>query len=290
MATMILVVWYMNSFMGGRMIVDQANTCSVTPLLVIDCVSKRFTNPKGGASILALDDISFDVFDREYVCILGRSGCGKSTLLGVIAGFIIPDSGRVLCKGQAIEGPDRHRMLMFQESALFPWLDVLGNVLYSLNLVEGITKSEKLERAMMFLEMVGLADFHHLRIHELSGGMKQRTALARALAPDPDILLMDEPFSALDAMTREQFYCDMQRIWNETHKTIIMVTHNVREAVCLGTRVVVMETLGQLVADETVALPFPRGMNDVSLTAAAAQISNLVRIGSNNGAANGVRT
>lgn len=251
--------------------------------LELECVGKRFSHSEKGQPIIALQDVALTVSEGEYVCILGRSGCGKSTLLGVLAGFIEPDSGRALCRGQPINGPDRTRMLMFQDSALFPWLDVLGNVMYGLDLVDGLSKAEKLKQAEKYLDMVGLSEFHHMRVHELSGGMRQRTALARALAPNPDILLMDEPFSALDAMTREQLYSDMQRIWRETNKTVMMVTHNVREAVCLGSRVVVMETPGHIIADEKVDLPHPRGMNDVVLATMAARISSVFQNNSREG-------
>ncbi len=152
---------------------------------------------------------------------------------------------------------------------------MLGNLLYGLRYVPGLTRPERVRRARDFLDLVGLSRFERFRVHELSGGMRQRVALARALAPDPDILLMDEPFSALDAMTREQLYADMQRIWQETGKTIIMVTHNVREAVCVGSRVILLEAEGRIVADVQADLPYPRTMNDTALAALAARISSL---------------
>lgn len=243
-------------------------------ILVMEAVGKRFPGAGKGAPVEALRNLSLTVAEGEYVCLLGRSGCGKSTLLALIAGLIGVTSGRVVCNGQTVSGPDRHRMLMFQDAALFPWLDVLGNVMYGLGFVEGLGKSEKKARAESFLEMVGLSDFRRFRIHELSGGMRQRVALARALAPDPDILMMDEPFSALDALTREQLYLDMQRIWSTTHKTILMVTHNVREAVCVGSRVILMGAEGRILVDEPVSLPYPRGMNDGALAEKAAHISS----------------
>ena len=178
---------------------------------------------------------------------------------------------------------------MFQEDALFPWLDVQDNVLYGLRFVPGLTRAQKLARAGEFLEMVGLGNFRHFRIHELSGGMRQRAALARALAPDPHLLLMDEPFSSLDAMTREQLYADLQRIWMETGKTVVMVTHNVREAVCLSGRVVLMGRGGRLMADERVSLPYPRRMNDVALAEVASHIqARLQAEGEKSGAEAGV--
>jgi NitT/TauT family transport system ATP-binding protein len=156
-------------------------------------------------------------------------------------------------------------------------------VLYGLRFVAELNRGAKRARAEAFLEMVGLSEFRHFRVHELSGGMRQRASLARALAPDPDVLLMDEPFSALDALTREQLYADMQRIWAETGKTVIMVTHNVREAVCLGSRVLLMEKPGRLILDEPVTLPYPRDMNDVGLAATAAHISGYLKAGHQEG-------
>ncbi|MDR2946083.1 MAG: ABC transporter ATP-binding protein [Candidatus Adiutrix sp.] len=246
-------------------------------------LGKTFPGPKGGRPVQALREVSFTVAAGEYVCLLGRSGCGKSTLLAIVAGLLAPDEGRCYCGDERITGPDRHRMLMFQEPALFPWLNVLDNVLFGLSFVDNLTPGEKRNRAEHFLELVGLADCLNFRIHELSGGMKQRVALARALAPDPDILLMDEPFSALDAMTREQLYEDLQKIWQQTHKTVLMVTHNVREAVCLGTRVLALERPGRIVADHAVTLPYPRGMNDVALAETAAHISGFLRQSEENG-------
>ncbi|MDR3211225.1 MAG: ABC transporter ATP-binding protein [Planctomycetota bacterium] len=246
-------------------------------ILEMTGVEKRFPGPKGGEPVIALRGLSLAIGEGEYVCILGKSGCGKSTLLSIAAGLEKPDAGRVVCRGETVTGPDRHRMLMFQDAALFPWLDVLDNVLYGLTFVEGLTRREKLARAEDNLAMVGLSDFQRFRIHELSGGMRQRAALARALAPDPDILLIDEPFSALDAMTREQLYADIQRIWKETGKTILMVTHNVREAVCLGERVLILSTPGEVAANEPVNLPHPRSMNDPNLTLVAAHISTFLQ-------------
>lgn len=242
-------------------------------ILRLEHIAKSFPSLTGGGSVRALADVSFSVDAGEYICLLGRSGCGKSTLLGIVAGLVPPDSGLITCEERPVDGPDRRRMLMFQDAALFPWKDVLGNVLYGLKYLPGLTRQERLRRAREFLALVGLSRFEHFRVHELSGGMRQRAALARALAPDPDILLMDEPFSALDAMTREQLYADMQRIWRETGKTVIMVTHNVREAVCVGSRVILLEAEGRILADERVELPYPRDMNDVALAARAARIS-----------------
>jgi NitT/TauT family transport system ATP-binding protein len=242
------------------------------PALEFIDLQKTFPGPKGGPPVRALRGLSLAVTPGEFVSILGESGCGKSTLLALAAGLMNPDSGRVLCQGREVRGPDRHRMLMFQEDALFPWLNVKDNVLYALSFVPGLAQAQKMARAREFLDMVALGGFRQFRVHELSGGMRQRAALARALAPDPDLLLMDEPFSSLDAMTREQLYADIQRIWQDTGKTIVMVTHNVREAVCLSTRVVLMGRGGRLIADEPVRLSYPRLMNDVALAETAGRI------------------
>ena len=181
--------------------------------------------------------------EGEFVCLLGPSGCGKSTLLDIMAGLTKPESGQVLADGQRVTGPGQQRLVMFQEPALFPWLDVMGNVLFGLKTeTPGRTNHQRREIAVHHLGLVGLEKFQHAYVHELSGGMKQRVALARSLAPDPQVLLMDEPLAALDALTRDQLYDDIQRIWQESRKTIVSVTHNVREAVCLGDRVVLMAT------------------------------------------------
>lgn len=207
------------------------------PKLMIDQITKSFQTKVGCTQ--ALEEVSLSLKEGEFVCLVGPSGCGKSTLLNIIAGLEKPDSGTVLVDGKPVTGPGRDRGMMFQESALFPWLNVLGNVLFGLKLKPGLTKAERQEVAEFYLQLVHLEQFKQAHIHELSGGMKQRVALARALAPNPGILLMDEPFTALDAMTREQLYTDIQEIWGKRRKTIVFVTHNVREACCLGDRVVI---------------------------------------------------
>src|SRR5688572_21670011 len=195
--------------------------------LVVKDVTKTFVNRRN--TVTALDNVSLSVSEGEFVCLVGPSGCGKSTLLNLIAGLDTVDSGILLSDGEPIAGTGRERMVMFQEHALFPWLDVTGNVLFGLKLKPGLTDKDRAEVAKYYLHLVGLAPFAHANVHELSGGMKQRVALARALAPNPRVLLMDEPFAALDAMTREQLYEDLQKIWQARKKTIVFVTHNVRE-------------------------------------------------------------
>jgi NitT/TauT family transport system ATP-binding protein len=218
------------------------------------------------------------VGEGEFVCLVGASGCGKSTLLNIIAGLEQPDEGLVMTDGKPVTGPGRDRLVMFQESALFPWLDVLGNVLFALRLKPNLTPKDRIEVAQYYLELVGLTRFQHANIHELSGGMKQRVALARALAPNPRVLLMDEPFAALDALTREQLYGDIQRIWKARNKTIIFVTHNVREAACLGDRVVLFSPHpGRVQEQFRIELPRPRDINSVDLAGYASQITRSLK-------------
>lgn len=249
--------------------------------LHIDHVSKAFTTKH--RTVQALDGATLTVKEGEFVCLVGPSGCGKSTLLNLIAGLDTPDSGTVHMDGQLITEPGRERMVMFQEHALFPWLDVMGNVLFGLKLKPSLTNAERVEVAKYYLQLVGLEKFVHANIHELSGGMKQRVALARALAPNPRVLLMDEPFAALDAMTREQLYFDLQKICAARQKTVIFVTHNVREAVCLGNRVVLFSANpGRIREQFEVNLPRPRDINDPALAGLAGEITKALKGHSSN--------
>jgi NitT/TauT family transport system ATP-binding protein len=244
--------------------------------LVIDGVSKWFIARHG--TIHALDDINLSVAAGEFVCLVGPSGCGKSTLLDVVAGLTRPDRGRVLADEQPVVGPGRHRLVMFQESALFPWLTALGNVLFGLKLVPELGRRERRDIALSYLNLVGLEKFGNANVHELSGGMKQRVAFARALAPDPRVLLMDEPLSSLDALTREQLYGDIQRIWQVRRKTILFVTHDVREAVCLGDRVLVLSPRpGRIGDDFPIRLRRPRDINSVEVADAATRVTAALR-------------
>ena len=237
-------------------------------------VSKTFRASGSGSAVKALEDVSLKVDEGQFVCLVGPSGCGKSTLLNLIAGLDKPDCGELLIDGVAIEAPGRDRMMMFQEHALFPWLDVFGNVMFGLRLKPGLTEKERREVAKFYLHLVGLDKFMHSAIHELSGGMRQRVALARALAPNPRVLLMDEPFGALDALTRENLYGDIQRIWSQRRKTILFVTHNIREAVCLGDRVVLFSPHpGRIREEFSVELPRPRDINDRSLADVSSTIT-----------------
>jgi NitT/TauT family transport system ATP-binding protein len=244
--------------------------------LSIENVSKTFQSASG--NVLALEQVSVSVAEGEFVCLVGASGCGKSTLLSIIAGLEKPDSGVVLADGKPVTGPGRERLVMFQEPALFPWLDVLSNVLFGLKLKPNLTNKDRRDVARYYLELVGLSRFERANIHELSGGMKQRVSLARALAPNPRVLLMDEPFAALDALTREQLYGDIQEIWQARRKTIVFVTHNVREAACLGDRVLLFSPHpGRIREEFPVKLPRPRDINSVDLAAYATRITKSLK-------------
>jgi NitT/TauT family transport system ATP-binding protein len=206
--------------------------------IVVDRVNHLYRPPRG-REVLALDQVSLEVGNREFVALLGPSGCGKSTLLYLIGGFLPVETGAILIDGQNVAGPGPDRGIVFQHFALFPWKTVRGNILYGLER-QGMPKKEREKRAMDFIELVGLVGFEDSYPSQLSGGMKQRTAIARTLAFDPKILLMDEPFGALDAQTRGLMQSELLRIWQRTPKTVIFVTHDVQEAVYLADRVAVM--------------------------------------------------
>jgi NitT/TauT family transport system ATP-binding protein len=206
--------------------------------IVIDRVSHVYRPPRG-REVLALDQVSLEVGNREFVALLGPSGCGKSTLLYLIGGFMPVATGAIRVDGKPVAGPGPDRGIVFQHFALFPWKTVRGNILYGLER-QGMPKQEREQRAMDFIELVGLSGFEDSYPSQLSGGMKQRTAIARTLAFDPNILLMDEPFGALDAQTRGLMQAELLRIWQRTPKTVIFVTHDVQEAVFLADRVAVM--------------------------------------------------
>jgi NitT/TauT family transport system ATP-binding protein len=189
--------------------------------------------------VTALADVSFDVHSGQFLVLVGPSGCGKSTLLDLLAGLATPTSGRILLDGAPIVGPGLDRGIVFQQYALLPWRTALGNIEFGLE-AKGVPRRERIDRARYFLDLVGLSGFADRYPHELSGGMKQRVAIARSLAFDPDVLLMDEPFAALDAQTRDGMQDELLRIWEQTGKTIVFITHGIDEAVYLGQRVAVM--------------------------------------------------
>lgn len=203
--------------------------------LEIKKLSKHFDNSEEAT----LNEINLEIKNGEFVCIVGASGCGKSTLLNLVAGLLEPTGGEILLDGKKITGPGADRTVMFQEHGLYPWLNVIDNVKFGLKMAKR-PKEEQEEIAMHYLKMVNLQDYKDYAIHEISGGMKQRVALARALTMDSKMLLMDEPFSALDKQTSNRLREELQKIWMETKKTILFITHSVEEAVYLADRVVVL--------------------------------------------------
>ena len=231
--------------------------------IVLKRVSKSFKQK--GQRIQALHDINFTIEDGEFICVIGPSGCGKSTLISLIAGLEFPDSGEVFVDSKIVEGPSRDRLVVFQEAALFPWLGVLENVEFGLK-IAGVPEKERRERALEAIKAVHLSRFVNAQPHELSGGMKQRTAIARALVMNPKILLMDEPFAALDAQTRQMLQEELQDISHKTKKAILFVTHNVREATFLADRVLeITARPGTIKKEYSVHIPRPRREQDPNL-------------------------
>jgi NitT/TauT family transport system ATP-binding protein len=188
--------------------------------------------------VLAVDSVNLSIEEGQFVCFVGPSGCGKSTLLNIIAGLDKPTEGELILNGRPVSGTGPDRIMVFQENALFPWLSVIDNVEFGLKMV-GVEKEKRNKIAMHYLEMMDLSKFSKSYTYQLSGGMKQRVAIARALVMDPDVLLMDEPFAALDSQTRDLLLVELQLIWAKTRKTIVFVTHNISESICLGDKVVV---------------------------------------------------
>jgi len=237
-------------------------------------LSYKTTN---GTRLLAIDNIDLKVRAGEFLCIVGPSGCGKSTLLHLIAGLHKPTSGHVLVDDNVVEGTGTDRILIFQELGLFPWLKVGENVEFGMKM-KGLSKTEREEKIRYYLRLVHLSQFKDSYTHQLSGGMRQRVALARALATEPDVLLMDEPFAALDAQTRDLLHDELERIWAETGRTIVFVTHNVREAVRLGDRVVLFTFRpGRVKREFQVDLPRPRQLEEVDVARAAREILEHLR-------------
>lgn len=221
-------------------------------LLELTNICVDFHTKKGTLS--AVKDISMSVGQGDFISIVGPSGCGKSTLLNVIGGFISPTSGSILDKEGPLNGPSKNRGVVFQTPALYPWLNIEENVAFGLK-VNGIKKQKRRQIVKENLKRVKLEDFGHMFCYELSGGMKQRVAIARILANDPEILLMDEPFGALDVLTREHMQVELLKIWRDTHKTILLITHSVEEAIYLSTEVHVMSKLpGKII--KSVKTPF----------------------------------
>ncbi len=238
--------------------------------LKIEGVSKTYTGRAG--DVRALRPVDMEVAAGEFVCLLGPSGCGKSTLLSIVAGLEPATSGSVWANGQKVRGPGTERVLLFQEAALFPWLDVQRNVEFGLRQI-GTPRKERAALARQFIELVHLQGFEHSYVHQLSGGMRQRVAIARGLAINPAVLLMDEPFGALDDLTRDRLHAELETIWAATRKTVLFVTHNVREAVALGDRVVVFSPRpGHIVREFRIDLPRPRSLENHALVDQAKEI------------------
>jgi len=206
--------------------------------LIIDDISMRFELPNGGA-VQALQNVSLNLKSGELMSVLGPSGCGKTTLLNIVAGFLAPTEGKVILNDHVVTGPAAERGMVFQQGALFEWMNVRKNIAFGPDMA-GKPAAETQEKVESLLQIVGLKDFADKMIYELSGGMQQRVALARCLANDPDVILMDEPLGALDALTREKMQGLVLKLWKETGKTIILITHSVEEALLLGERLVVM--------------------------------------------------
>ena len=236
----------------------------MAPVIAFDAVHHAFAGTDG-TPIPALDGVSFDVGRHEFLSILGPSGCGKSTLLRLTAGLIAPSGGTLSIYGQPVTEPRDEIGIVFQRPVLLPWFDVVGNVTFPMRHKYGSVSKVELDRAHRLLALVGLEEFAGRRIDELSGGMQQRVAIARALLLDPDILLMDEPFSALDALTREEMSFELLRIWSERPKTVMFITHSIPEAILLADRVVVMTPRpGRIREVLEVNLPRPRSLDTLS--------------------------
>jgi NitT/TauT family transport system ATP-binding protein len=243
--------------------------------LRIEAVSKFFSGRSG--LVEALRPVSVDIAAGEFVCLLGPSGCGKSTLLSIIAGLEPASSGAIWADGKPVYGTGTDRVLLFQEAALFPWLDVQRNVEFGLRQMD-LPAKERASLARSFIELVNLKGFEKSYVHQLSGGMRQRVAIARALAINPAVLLMDEPFGALDALTRDRLQAELELIWASTRKTVVFVTHNVHEAVALGDRVLLFSPRpGQIVQEFRIDLPRPRTLDNIQVIDRASEITSVLR-------------
>jgi NitT/TauT family transport system ATP-binding protein len=229
-----------------------------TPKVRVSGVGLTYRNPKTSVETSALNDINLDIADGEFISIVGPSGCGKSTFLSLVAGLLAPTSGRIAVDGQDVTGPGLDRAVVFQADCLMPWRTVASNVSFGLEM-RGRRRAGLAREVQEHIDLVGLHGFEDKHPHELSGGMRQRVNLARALACDPDILLLDEPFAALDAQTREMMQYELLRIWCESRKTAIFITHQISEALILSDRVIVFSGRpGRVKADIRIDLPRPR--------------------------------
>ena len=240
-------------------------------------VVKVFADPKRGRELLTLDNIDLDIDANDFVCLLGPSGCGKSTLLNIIAGFENSTSGQALVDGRVVDRPGSDRGVVFQQPTLMPWLTAIDNVAFSLKL-KGVAKRERQRRAMEFIDLVGLRGFEHHHPAELSGGMNQRVGIARALLMNPRVILMDEPFAALDAQTKLEMQEELVAIWQKRRCTIVFVTHSVDEALVLGNKIVVMTRRpGRIRESVTFDLPRPRDITSPEFNDAKRRVLALIR-------------
>jgi len=248
---------------------------TVQPILQVRHLSIIF--PDGNSGLKALDDITFSVSVEQFVCVLGPSGCGKTTLLRLMAGLLSPTYGEVIFENDSLVSP-RHRVgMVFQKANLMPWRTVLENILLPLE-IQHVPGQEAMEKAQSLIELVGLTGFENSLPRDLSGGMAQRVAIARALIHEPDLLLLDEPFGSLDALTRERMGSELTRIWQARRKTVVMVTHSISESLFLADRVLVLSPRpGKLCLDLTVNLPRPR-VEDIRYTQDFSNLSRQVRL------------
>ena len=248
-------------------------------MLEIRHLSKVFfeQNDPSKPGLVALYDVSFSVRKNEFVCLLGPSGCGKTTLIRMIAGLIAADKGEIVVDGKSVTTPGRDRCMVFQQFGLLPWRTVLGNVEFGLE-IDGIAREKRRDISRRYLELVGLHGFDNYYPHQISGGMQQRVGIARALSKEPDILLMDEPFGAVDAQTREQLQEELLKIWSKTDTTVIFVTHSIDESVYLSDRVIVMQSRpGRIKEEVRVNLPRPRWEGDVKADPRFAELRARIR-------------
>ncbi|OGO65398.1 MAG: ABC transporter [Chloroflexi bacterium RBG_19FT_COMBO_50_10] len=245
------------------------------PILQVRHLSTIF--PDGNSGLQALDDISFSVDAEQFICVLGPSGCGKTTLLRVLAGLLPPTQGEVLFGNSSLSAPRHGVGMVFQKANLMPWRTVLENILLPLE-IQHVPRQEAMEKAHTLVELVGLTGFEDSLPRDLSGGMAQRVAIARALIHEPDLLLLDEPFGSLDALTRERMGSELTRIWHARRKTVIMVTHSISESLFLADRVLVLSPRpGRLCLDLTVDLPRPR-VEEIRYTPAFSALARQVRL------------
>jgi sulfonate transport system ATP-binding protein len=248
-------------------------------MLEVRQLSKVFfeDNDPRKPGLVALHNVSFSVRNNEFVCLLGPSGCGKTTLIRIIAGLIRADRGDILVEGKPVAAPGRDRCMVFQQFGLLPWRTVLANVEFGLE-IEGVPREERQAVARQYLELVGLSGFEKYYPHQISGGMQQRVGIARALSKKPDILLMDEPFGAVDAQTREQLQEELLKIWTKTKNTVIFVTHSIDESIYLSDRVIIMQARpGRIKEDVKIDLPRPRWEGDVKADPRFAELRAQVR-------------